>query len=229
LIHLEQAWAENKFTAEGLVLHENAHEGADETRDGVRITRGMPVVSQALGLTGKCDVVEFAACGSDSKFEISHLRGRDADAATERPGGNIKSQISNFKFALRVVPVEYKRGKPKAHRADEVQLCAQALCLEEMLGIGIPAGALYYGEKRRRTEVVFDEALRELVRATTTEIRECFASCHTPIAEYEPRRCDACSLIDFCQPLALRFKKGAAAWFSANLKSEISMLKSTKP
>jgi CRISPR-associated exonuclease Cas4 len=222
LIHLEQAWAENKFTAEGRVMHENAHEGADETKAGVRITRGMPVVSLVLGLTGQCDVVEFrAAGGRDLKFEISDLRGRASESASEWSEGNFKSQISNFKSTAQAVPVEYKRGKPKVHRADEVQLCAQALCLEEMLGIRIECGALYYGEKRRRTEVVFDEALHELVRKTTTEIRECFASGRTPLAEYEPRRCDNCSLIDQCQPQALRFKKGAAAWFSANLKSEI--------
>ncbi|HSP43205.1 MAG TPA: CRISPR-associated protein Cas4 [Luteolibacter sp.] len=185
LIHLEQAWAENKFTAEGRVMHENAHEGADESRAGVRITRGMPVASRILGLTGQCDVVEFHRDGT-------------------------------------VLPVEYKRGKPKAHRADEVQLCAQGICLEEMLGIGIGRGCLYYGEKRRRTDVVFDADLRELVRATAGEIRQCFDSGITPTAQYDPRLCDACSLIDLCQPQAMRLKKGAAAWFSSNLKSEIS-------
>jgi CRISPR-associated exonuclease Cas4 len=185
LIHLEQAWAENKFTAEGRVLHENAHEGADETKAGVRITRGMPVVSQSLGITGQCDVVEF------------------------HRGGN-------------ALPVEYKRGKPKAHRADEVQLCAQALCLEEMLSITIKSGCLYYGEKRRRTDATFDAELRDLVRVTTDAVRACFVSRDTPLADYEARRCDACSLIEFCQPKALRFKKGAAAWFSSYLKSEIS-------
>lgn len=241
LIHLEQAWAENKFTAEGRVMHENAHEGADETRAGVRITRGMPVVSQELGLTGQCDVVEFAACGSDLKFEISDLkrrtavgdlkfeisglREREGDAGSEAP---FKSQISNFKCTARAVPAEYKRGKPKAHRADEVQLCAQGMCLEEMLGIAVESGCLYYGEKRRRSEVVFDEELRELVRKVIKEIRHCFASGITPTAEYDARRCDACSLIDFCQPQAMRFKKGAAAWFSSSLKSQISNLKSTQ-
>jgi CRISPR-associated exonuclease Cas4 len=195
LIHLEQAWAENKFTAEGRVLHENAHEGADETKGKVRITRGMPVVSETLGLSGICDVVEFHPVASvcDRRTSQTH-----------------------------VTPVEYKRGKPKAHRADEVQLCAQAMCLEEMLGITIVSGALYYGEKRRRTEVMFDETLRDLVLTTLNEVRECFASARTPLAEYDARRCDNCSLIEQCQPMALRFKKGAAAWFFANLRSEIA-------
>lgn len=221
LIHVEQAWAENKFTAEGRVMHENAHEGADETKAGVRITRGMPVVSQVLGLTGQCDVVEFHPAGGDLKFEISDLRGRASESAGDAPEGNFKSQISNFKSARSAVPVEYKRGKPKAHRADEVQLCAQGMCLEEMLGIPVTSGCLYYGEKRRRTDVVFDDDLRELVRKTSEEIRQCFASGITPNAEYDAGRCDACSLIDLCQPQAMRFKKGVAAWFSSSLKSQI--------
>jgi CRISPR-associated exonuclease Cas4 len=194
LIHLEQAWAENRFTAEGRVLHEKAHDGPDETRAGVRITRGLPVRSLTLGISGQCDVVEFHASG-DLRFEIS-----------------------NLKSAARVVPVEYKRGKPKSHRADEVQVCAQALCLEEMLGIAIDSGCLYYGEKRRRTEVVFDPELRELVIETAAALHAMIAARQTPLAEYEPRRCDACSLIDECLPKTLRFKRGAAAWFRASLR-----------
>lgn len=199
LIHLEQAWAENRFTAEGKVMHENAHNGADETRNHIRITRSMAVASEKLALTGQCDIVEFhAACG------------------------NFKSEISNLKCTTqRVVPVEYKRGKPKAHRADEVQLCAQAICLEEMLGIEIPLGHLYYGQKRRRTEVAFDADLRSLTADTAAAVHVMFESGITPTADYDPKRCDACSLIDHCQPKAMRFKRGVATWFSNNLKSQI--------
>lgn len=182
LIHVEQAWAENRFTAEGKVMHARAHDGPDESRPGVRITRGMPVRSLRLGVTGQCDIVEFHADG-------------------------------------RVLPVEYKRGKPKAHRADEVQLCAQALCLEEMLGIEVTRGALYYGERHRRTDVEFDRELRQLVEDTAATVHDCFNAGMTPLAEYDPRRCDACSLIDQCQPKAIRFKKGVAAWFNSNLLS----------
>jgi len=178
LIHVEQAWAENRFTAEGKVMHARAHDGPDESRPGIRITRGMPVRSLRLGISGQCDIVEFHADG-------------------------------------RVLPVEYKRGRPKAHRADEVQLCAQALCLEEMLGIEVTRGALYYGERHRRTEVEFDAELRQLVESTAAAVHDCFNAGTTPLAEYDPRRCDACSLIDQCQPKALRFKKGAAAWFNS--------------
>lgn len=183
LIHLEQAWAENKFTAEGQVLHHKAHEGPDESKAGVRITRSLPVRSFHLGISGQCDIVEFHADG-------------------------------------RVVPVEYKRGKPKSHRADELQLCAQAMCLEEMLGVEISSACLFYGENRRRTAVEFDETLRRLVSDTATALHSMIASRQTPLAEYEARRCDACSLIELCQPKSMRFKRGVQAWFSAALKSE---------
>jgi CRISPR-associated exonuclease Cas4 len=184
LIHLEQVWAENKFTAEGQVLHQKAHDGPDESKGGIRITRSMSVRSLALGVSGQCDIVEFYKDG-------------------------------------RVIPVEYKRGKPKSHHADEVQLCGQAMCLEEMLGIAIPSGCLFYGEKRRRSDVEFGSTLRLLVAETAAALHTMIHSRETPHAEYISRRCDSCSLIDLCQPKAMRFKRGVAAWFATALKSEI--------
>ncbi len=100
-------------------------------------------------------------------------------------------------------PVEYKRGRPKSHHADEVQLCAQALCLEFMLGHSIPAGALFYGETRRRVDVPFDTALRTLTLQTIAATRAMLESTRTPTAQYSAKRCDACSLIDLCQPRLL--------------------------
>jgi CRISPR-associated exonuclease Cas4 len=181
LIHLEQSWAENKFTAEGQVLHRKAHDGADETKAGVRITRSLSVCSYELGISGQCDIVEF------------HTNGE-------------------------VIPVEYKRGKPKTHRADEVQLCAQAMCLEEMLKLPVSIGFLYYGEKRRRTMVEFDATLRNLVTKNSMALHAMMDSRITPEAVYEARRCDSCSLIDLCQPKAMRFKRGAQAWFYSSIK-----------
>jgi CRISPR-associated exonuclease Cas4 len=180
LIHLEQVWAENQFTVEGNVMHEKAHDGPDETKAGVRLVRGLPVKSEALGLSGQCDVVEFHADGV-------------------------------------VLPIEYKRGKPKAHRADEVQLCAQALCLEEMLNMAIPEGRLFYGQTRRRMDVGFDEELRTLTATTARRLHELINSRETPPAAYETRKCDACSLIGLCMPQAMRFQKGVAAWFSRQM------------
>lgn len=185
LIHVEQVWAENQFTAEGMVMHEKAHEGPDETRMVGRITRGLPVRSETLGLSGQCDVVEFHADGS-------------------------------------VLPVEYKRGKPKAHRADEVQLCAQALCLEEALGVSIVEGRLFYGQTRRRTDVLFDLPLRGLTRETARRLHELIASRATPLAVYEPRKCDNCSLKEICLPQSTRLRRGVQTWFDRQLADQLS-------
>ena len=115
-------------------------------------------------------------------------------------------------------PVEYKRGRPKAHRADEVQLCAQALCLEAMLEQSVADGALFYGEMRRRTDVVFDAALRQLTRETIAATRAMLASGTTPTAQYRPKLCDACSLIDLCQPRLLNRPRSVNAWLAMQLQ-----------
>jgi CRISPR-associated exonuclease Cas4 len=115
----------------------------------------------------------------------------------------------------RAFPVEYKRGRPKAHRADEVQLCAQALCLESMRGQAVPAGALYYGQTRRRTEVPFDDPLRQLTLDTIAAVRDMLAATITPSARYEPKRCDACSLLDLCQPKLLGRTRSVNDWLAA--------------
>jgi CRISPR-associated exonuclease Cas4 len=183
LIHLEQVWAENGCTAEGRVMHERAHEGPDERRAAVRVMRGMPVVSQVLGISGQCDVVEFHADGT-------------------------------------VMPVEYKRGKPKAHRADEVQLCAQAVALEEMLGKAageIGRGCLYYGENRRRMEVALDGELRALTAEVSSELHAMMSIGRTPPAMHERRKCDSCSLRELCLPKRMGAKNRTAEWFAQQL------------
>lgn len=193
LIHLEQEWAENRLTTEGRHLHERAHDGPDESRAGVRITRGLAVFSDRLGLTGQCDVVEFHTPGDG--------------AAGSRGLG----------FARRIFPVEYKRGRPKPHQADEVQLCAQALCLEEMFATTIEVGSLFYGERRRRTEVGFDSALRELTTATAERCRSMLESGISPPAVPAPH-CASCSLLGICLPEATRGnRRSAAAWFQSML------------
>lgn len=111
----------------------------------------------------------------------------------------------------RPYPVEYKRGRPKAHRADEVQLCAQALCLESMLTTEVNEGALFYGKTRRRQVVVFDDALRVLTHGVIAQTRAMFSARQTPSACYEQRRCDACSLMDICQPRLLG-RPGVDEW-----------------
>lgn len=190
LIHVEREWKENYFTATGRVLHERAHEGPDESRPGVRITRGLPVRSERLGLSGQCDVVEFHEDGS-------------------------------------VVVVEYKRGKPKSHRADEVQLCAQALCLEETLGKAIPAGFLFYGQSKRRMDIAFDASLRSITEKAAQRLHEMIASSELPPAVYDRKKCGACSLIEPCQP---RIAGSASRWFARELSQTLAeTLRSSEP
>lgn len=117
-------------------------------------------------------------------------------------------------------PIEYKRGRPKAHRADEVQLCAQALCLEEMLGVGVPEGALFYGKTRRRQIVSFDDVLRALTVEVVDNVRAMFMAKHTPTASYEPRRCDACSLLELCRPRLLPSGRDVQIWLNRQLEKE---------
>lgn len=107
-------------------------------------------------------------------------------------------------------PVEYKRGKPKLHRADEAQLCAQALCLEEMTGRPVPEGALYYAQTKRRVAVPFDEGLRALTEAAVIELARVFSSGETPSPTAQKSRCRACSLVDLCRPDA--YARPARAW-----------------
>jgi CRISPR-associated exonuclease Cas4 len=115
-------------------------------------------------------------------------------------------------------PIEYKRGKPKTHRADEVQLCAQALCLEAMHDVSIPEGALFYGEVRRRHPVIFDAELRDLTRQTILACRTLVQTKITPKAHYHAKKCSACSLMDQCHPKG--FGKSAAAWLAQQLSKD---------
>ena len=114
----------------------------------------------------------------------------------------------------RVFPVEYKRGRPKRHRADEVQLCAQAVCLEEMLEQAILKGALFYGRSRRRTPVIFDAELRDLTAQTTREVRGLIEARTTPSPVYERRKCDSCSLKEACKPERLQRPPAVEQWLA---------------
>ena len=181
LIHLEQQWAGNRFTAEGNVAHKRAHDAPDESRPGIRITHSLPVRSFTLGVSGQCDIVEFHKDGT-------------------------------------ITPVEYKRGKPKSHRADEVQVCAQAICIEEMLNTQIPEAFLFYGQRKRRTKVILDDDLRSLTQSIASSMHAMFSEKKNPPAIYEVRKCNSCSLIDICQPHIYRLQRGAASWFLQQLE-----------
>ena len=175
LIHIEQQWAENWRTVEGNLLHAKAHDGEQvESRGDLLIARGLRIVSRRLNVTGVCDVVEFH-------------RDPKGIALTGREG------------TWRVYPVEYKRGEPKENDADRLQLCGQAICLEEMLLCDIPEGSLFYGETRRRERVTFTPELRACVEAMLSEMRQYYERGYTP----RPRRtkaCNACSMKELCLP-----------------------------
>ena len=175
LIHIEQQWAENSRTVDGAILHEKAHNSdLKEKRGDLIITRGVKVFSANLGISGECDVLEFRK----SEKGIS-LHGYDG--------------------LWQPYPVEYKRGTPAAGDGNALQLCAQAMCLEEMLCCDITEGALFYGEIRRRDMVQFTEELRQRVKDYLKEMHDYYKKGYTPKVK-TGKGCNACSLKEVCVP-----------------------------
>lgn len=179
LIHIEHQWAENLRTVDGALLHERAHnKELTDSRGNLIVTHGMNVFSRTLGVSGECDVLEFQRSPQGIP-----LAGREG--------------------LWQPFPVEYKRGKPNPQSGDTLQLCAQALCLEEMLCCEIPQGALYYGELRHREPVVFAQQLRQNVRDCLQQMHELYRKGYTPKVK-PTRSCNACSLKELCLPQLLR-------------------------
>jgi CRISPR-associated exonuclease Cas4 len=116
----------------------------------------------------------------------------------------------------RPFPVEYKRGKPKPDRCDEVQICAQAICLEEMMDVDVPQGALFYGKTRHRHDVLFTETLRRETEEMARQVHELVASGKTPIPVYE-KRCKQCSLMEVCLPKSLGRRRDISRYLSGAL------------
>lgn len=194
LIHIEQQWEENLRTVEGELMHERCHdEQQTEKRGNLLIVRGMRVASPTLGVSGACDVVEFH---TDSNG-IS-LFGREG--------------------LWQPFPIEYKHGKPKPHKADELQLCAQAMCLEEMLACEISEGALFYGETARRQSVLFTEELKNTVRDMLKEMHDYFSRGYTPKVK-PSKSCQACSLKELCLPKLYR-KRSAKEYLMQRIGEE---------
>ena len=179
LIHIENLWAENVRTVDGEIMHERAHDsGMREKRRDLIIIRDLAISSPTLGVSGACDVVEFR---------------KSAEGIT----------LPNETGLFQPYPVEYKRGPPREDHANELQLCGQAMCLEEMLCSGIQKGALYFGETRRRMEVEFTPELRGEVLAALTEMHELYRRGHTPRVK-PTKACNACSLKELCLPKLAR-------------------------
>ena len=165
LIHVEQVFDDNVYTARGQAVHRLVDTPGYEIKAGVKVERALPLWSDRLGLIGKADVVEFHPDGA-------------------------------------VFPVEFKHGRKREKIHDDVQLAAQAMCLEEMLGITVPLGAIYHASSRRRREVAITPELRGVVEATVNAVRQMIEQGALP-PPVNDERCRACSLIDACQPAAL--------------------------
>ena len=175
LIHIEGLWSENYLTAQGRILHDKVDDPwFNELRKGKIISRSMPIRSDKLKMQGVADIVEF-------------IEDNGGVAVPGRTG------------LWTLFPVEYKRGKPKSEDCDRLQLCTQAMCLEEMLNTTIPRGEIFYGQIRRRSEVVFDERLRENVAVLAEKMHRMLAGNELPHGKKE-KRCRACSLVDDCNP-----------------------------
>ena len=182
---MEGQWAENLRTIEGSIMHTRAHDEKQRERRGdTLVLRDLQVFSPTLGVSGKCDVVEFHA---------------DPDGVTLRGENGLWLPY----------PVEYKRGSPKSHDADRLQLCCQAMCLEEMLCCCVPEGSLFYDETRRRDVVEFTAELRGKVRSMLSEMHHLAERGSTPRVK-PSKSCNACSIKDICLPAMLRGRSGAA-------------------
>lgn len=160
-------------------MHSRTHnEALTEKRGSIIITRGMRIFSHTLGVTGQCDVLEFHS---------------SADGV----------EIRGWEGKWLPYPVEYKRGEPKEGNYDAAQLCAQAMCLEEMLCCDISEGALFYGERKRRTKVEFTLELREQVKAALSEMHKLYERGYTPKVK-PSKACNACSLKELCMPVLMK-------------------------
>ena len=195
LIHVERQWQENVLTAEGRILHQRVDDPFfTETRNGVITARSVPVASYQLGLSGVCDMVEF----------------------TTSPDG---VKLPNRDGLYLPAPVEYKRGKEKHDHSDEAQLCAQAMCLEEMLSVPIPKGYLYYGKIRHRVEIAFTAELRTLLKDMSDEMHNYFSRGYTP--RVKPfKGCRSCSLADVCLPVLQGKVIAASKYIRQQVESE---------
>ncbi|RJP46229.1 MAG: CRISPR-associated protein Cas4 [Anaerolineaceae bacterium] len=208
LIHVEQQWKENALTAEGRIMHKRADDPFfTETRNGVITARSVPVASYRLGLSGVCDVVEFKPSPPAPS--------RSTPAGLSEGEGGIT--LPNREGMYLPSPIEYKRGREKRDHSDETQLCAQAMCLEEMLSTRISRGYLFYGETRHRVEIEFTSELRTLVEDMSAEMHNYFSRGYTPKVKTH-KGCRSCSLADVCLPKLQEKVVAASKYIEQNIE-----------
>lgn len=185
-LKLVEGWrSANEHTARGDIVHEHADLPGYEVAKGVTLLRALPVWSERLGLNGKCDVVEV----------------HSLTPALPPAGGEGVRRTADGANLGALFPVEFKLGKRRQWENDDAQLCAQALCLEEMFGIAVPRGAIFHADSKRRREAEFTPALRQRVETAVAELHELLASGNVPAAEYRDA-CEECSLFEICLPKA---------------------------
>jgi CRISPR-associated exonuclease Cas4 len=207
LIHIEQQWKENALTAEGRIMHKRVDDPFfTESRNGVVTARSVPVASYRLGLSGVCDVVEFSLL-------LPSPAGRGVGGEGE---GVVLPNREGFYLPA---PIEYKRGKEKHDHSDETQLCAQAMCLEEMLSTRIKRGYIFYGETRHRVEIEFTPELRTLVQDMSAEMHNYFSRGYTPKVKTH-KGCRSCSLADICLPVLNEKVIAASKYIKQQVESE---------
>lgn len=177
LLLLEQAWQENEYTASGRAQHERVHDAHVERRGDLITLLDYPVASEKMGIAGKCDCLE--ATRSESGIALPCIEG-----------------------LYQIYPIEYKHGVVRDEREYQLQLCAQAMCLEEMYGGNIEQGALFYTDAHRRQEVELSGELRAEVINTAQALQTMLETRHMPHAQYSAK-CKKCSLLELCSPKLL--------------------------
>lgn len=190
-LKLIEGWREaNEHTVQGDIVHEHADLPGYEVTKGVTLLRGLPIWSERLGLSGKCDIVEVGPIRGNSTLVIRDLKS--------------------------LYPVEYKKGRRRQFENDDAQLCAQAICLEEMFNMAIPRGAVFHADSKRRREVEFTAELRTLIERSVGELRDLISAGNVPLAIFKPA-CEECSLFNVCLPKLtsqpIKFHRAAAKLF----------------
>lgn len=187
LIHVENQWERNVYTVRGDIVHEKVDDPFIlETRGDLIVSRSVPIISWELGFYGIADLIEF------NKSETGVV-------------------IQGKEGYFNILPVEYKVGKPKERLYDEIQLCLQALCLEEMYGTKIEEGGMYYAKIRRRMKVHFDSRLRKYTRDIVAEMHKLISENVTPKENYG-LKCDHCSLYNICLPKVISKRKSVSSY-----------------
>jgi len=203
---LEQMWSDNVATTEGTLLHKRVHKApGTEVRGTVRIARGLLLHSMRLGVSGKADVVEFHRVEKQERVQTGHQ------------GTRLDLKLQGVTGLWVPYPVEYKRGRLRRNRSFEIQLCAQAICLEEMLGVPVSKGAIFFGKTARRQETMIDARLRAETQRAAARLHEVVRSGITPKATRE-KKCAKCSLLDACMPAIISRKQTVRSYLQDMIK-----------